>query len=103
MVVLHNSTDGSSAQSIEDLAIFRTLPNVVVLHPCDDVSTRVLTNQLVNLNQPSYTRTARNKTPVFYDGREHEIQIGKGIVSKDGNDVAIVACGVHGLRGDEGC
>ena len=90
----HTGTDGSSAQSIEDLAIFRTLPNVVVLHPCDDVSTRVLTNQLVNLNQPSYTRTARNKTPVFYDGREDEIQIGKGIVLRDGNDVAIIACGV---------
>ena len=90
----HTGTDGSSAQSIEDLAIFRTLPNVVVLHPCDDVSTRVLTNQLVTLNQPSYTRTARNKTPVFYDGREDEIQIGKGIVLKDGNDVAIIACGV---------
>ncbi len=90
----HTGTDGSSAQSIEDLAIFRTLPNVVVLHPCDDVSTRVLTNQLVNLNQPSYTRTARNKTPVFYDGREDEIQLGKGIVLKQGNDVAIIACGV---------
>ena len=90
----HTGTDGSSAQSIEDLAIFRTLPNVVVLHPCDDVSTRVLTYQLVDLSQPSYTRTARNKTPVFYDGREHEIQIGKGIVLKDGNDVAIIACGV---------
>ena len=90
----HTGTDGSSAQSIEDLAIFRTLPNVVVLHPCDDVSTRVLTNQLVNLNQPSYTRTARNKTPVFYDGREDHIQIGKGVVLKTGNDVAIIACGV---------
>ncbi len=90
----HTGTDGSSAQSIEDLAIFRTLPNVVVLHPCDDVSTRVLTNQLVNLNQPSYTRTARNKTPVFYDGSEDEIQLGKGIVLKQGNDVAIIACGV---------
>ena len=31
---------------------------------------------------------------MFYDGREHEIQIGKGIVLKDGNDVAIIACGV---------
>ncbi|MDA0716534.1 MAG: transketolase family protein, partial [archaeon] len=34
----HTGTDGSSAQSIEDLAIYRTLPNVTVLHPCDDVS-----------------------------------------------------------------
>jgi len=90
----HTGTDGSSAQSIEDLAIFRTLPNVVVLHPCDDVSTRVLTNQLIELNQPSYTRTARNKTPVFYDGREDEVTIGKGVVLNSGSDVAIIACGV---------
>ena len=90
----HTGTDGSSAQSIEDLAIFRTLPNVIVMHPCDDVSTRVLTNQLAAIKQPSYTRTARNKTPVLYDGRESEIEIGKGIVLQEGNDVAIIACGV---------
>jgi transketolase len=90
----HTGTDGSSAQSIEDLAIFRTLPNVVVMHPCDDVSTRVLTMQLPALGKPSYMRTARNKTPVLYDGREDEIKIGKGIVLKEGTDVAIVACGV---------
>lgn len=90
----HTGTDGSSAQSIEDLAIFRTLPNVVVMHPCDDVSTRVLTTQLPALGKPSYMRTARNKTPVLYDGREDEIKIGKGIVLKEGNDVAIIACGV---------
>ncbi len=90
----HTGTDGSSAQSIEDLAIFRTLPNVVVMHPCDDVSTRVLTMQLPELGKPSYTRTARNKTPVLYDGREDEIQIGKGIVLREGYDVAIISCGV---------
>ena len=90
----HTGTDGSSAQSIEDLAIFRTLPNVIVMHPCDDVSTRILTTQLVDLDQPSYTRTARNKTPVLYDGREDEIEIGKGIILKEGSDVAIIACGV---------
>ena len=90
----HTGTDGSSAQSIEDLAIYRTLPNVVVMHPCDDVSTKALTMQLPELGGPSYMRTARNKTPVLYDGRENEIKIGKGIVVKDGTDVAIIACGV---------
>ena len=44
--------------------------------------------------QPSYTRTARNKTPVLYEGRENEIEIGKGIVLREGSDVAIIACGV---------
>ena len=90
----HTGTDGSSAQSIEDLAIYRTLPNVIVMHPADDVSTRILTKQLAEINSPSYTRTARNKTPVLYDGRENEITIGKGIVNKSGSDVAIIACGV---------
>ena len=62
----HTGTDGSSAQSIEDLAIYRTLPNVVVMHPCDDVSTKALTMQATGLGGPSYMRTARNKTPVLY-------------------------------------
>lgn len=90
----HTGTDGSSAQSIEDLAIYRTLPNVVVMHPCDDVSTRELTMQLPELGKPSYMRTARNKTPVMYDGREKEIKIGKGMVLREGSDAVIIACGV---------
>lgn len=91
----HTGTDGSSAQSIEDLAVFRTLPNVVVMHPCDDVSTRALTVQLAGTNSPSYMRTARNKTPVMYDDAEEgTIQIGKGVELKQGTDVAIIACGV---------
>ena len=90
----HTGTDGSSAQSIEDLAIYRTLPNVIVMHPSDVVSTKVLTMQLAETNAPSYTRTARNKTPVLYEGREADIKIGKGIVLSQGSDVAIVACGV---------
>jgi len=90
----HTGTDGSSAQSIEDLAIFRTLPNVIVMHPSDIVSTKILTMQLAESNSPSYTRTARNKTPVLYEGKEDLIKIGKGIVLREGNDVAIIACGV---------
>ena len=91
----HTGTDGSSAQSIEDLAVFRTLPNVIVLHPSDDVSTRLLTMELAGTNAPSYMRTARNKTPVLYDDVDPSvIQIGKGIELLDGKDVAIIACGV---------
>ena len=90
----HTGTDGSSAQSIEDLAIYRTLPNVVVMHPCDDVSTKELTKQLPQLGKTSYMRTARNKTPVMYDGKENEIKIGKGMILREGNDAAIIACGV---------
>lgn len=90
----HTGTDGSSAQSIEDLAIYRTLPNVVVMHPCDDISAKALTMQLPTLASPSYMRTARNKTPVLYDGKSEQIEIGKGVELHLGDDVAIIACGV---------
>lgn len=92
---IHTGTDGSSAQSIEDLGIYRTIPNMTVLHPCDDLSAEELTIQLLNHDKPSYTRTARNKVPrVYTEDNVSEIKIGKGNVIKEGNDVAIIACGV---------
>ena len=92
---IHTGTDGSSAQSIEDLAIYRTIPNMTVMHPCDDLSAEELTLQLLNHKSPSYTRTARNKVPRIYDEETvKKIKIGKGNIVKDGNDVAIIACGV---------
>ena len=90
----HTGTDGSSAQSIEDLAIYRALPNMTVMHPCDDYSTQQLTMKLLSHNSPSYTRTARNKTPRIYELNDARLEIGKGVLLKPGSDVAIIACGV---------
>ncbi|MED5485322.1 MAG: transketolase family protein, partial [Candidatus Thermoplasmatota archaeon] len=90
----HTGTDGSSAQSIEDLAIYRALPNMTVMHPCDDYSAQQLTMKLLNHNSPSYTRTARNKTPRIYEINDPRLEIGKGVLLKPGSDVAIIACGV---------
>ena len=92
---IHTGTDGSSAQSIEDLAIYRTLPNMTVMHPCDASSTRTLTKALVNHNSPSYTRTVRNKTRQIYTDEEAAtLEIGRFSVLTEGSDVAILACGV---------
>ena len=91
---IHTGTDGSSAQSIEDLAIFRSIPQMTVIHPCDDVSAEELTAQLVGLDGPSYMRTARNKTRRIYNDDAISMKIGEGSVLRDGNDVAIIACGV---------
>lgn len=92
---IHTGTDGSSAQSIEDLAIYRTLPNMTVMHPCDDLSTKALTKALVNHENPSYTRTARNKTKRIYTEEESKLlEIGKFSIIREGKDVAILACGV---------
>ena len=92
---IHTGTDGSSAQSIEDLGIYRAIPKMTVIHPCDDLSAEELTVQLLSLEGPSYMRTARNKTPRAYDEESvKNIRIGKANVLSHGSDVAIVACGV---------
>ena len=92
---IHTGTDGSSAQSIEDLAIYRTIPGLTVITPCDDLSAEELTVQLLEHSNASYTRTARNKTPRMYDSETvKSLEIGKGSLLREGGDIAIVACGV---------
>ena len=92
---IHTGSDGSRAQSIEDLAIYRTLPNMTVIHPADDISAEELTIQISELEGPSYMRTIRNKVPRSYTNEtKNNLKIGKGNLLKDGEDVVIISCGV---------
>ncbi|HIG34312.1 MAG TPA: transketolase family protein [Candidatus Poseidoniales archaeon] len=92
---IHTGSDGSSAQTVEDLAIYRSIPKMTVIHPCDDLSAEELTFQLLDLEGPSYMRTARNKVSRMYDEESKlDLRIGTGSVLKEGNDVAIISCGV---------
>lgn len=92
---MHTGQDGSSAQSTEDLGIFRTLPEVTVMTPSDRNSARSLTRKLLDHPKPSYTRTARNKTREIYTEEEAEtLEIGKASVLREGADASIIACGV---------
>jgi len=92
---IHTGTDGSSAQSIEDLAIYRTIPGMSVITPSDDLSAEELTVQLVDHDGATYMRTARNKTPRIYNEESvAQLRIGKGSLIKNGEDVCIISCGV---------
>ncbi len=92
---IHTGSDGSSAQSIEDLAIYRTLPNMTIIHPADDFSAEELTIQVVDLEGPSYMRTIRNKVPRSYTNEtKNNLKIGKGNLLQEGEDVVIISCGV---------
>ena len=92
---IHTGSDGSSAQSIEDLAIYRTLPNMTVIHTADDISAEELTIQISELEGPSYMRTIRNKVPRSYTNKtKNNLKIGKGNLLKEGGDVVIISCGV---------
>jgi transketolase len=92
---IHTGSDGSSAQTVEDLAVYRSIPKMTVIHPCDDLSAEELTFQLLDLDGPSYMRTARNKVSRMYDEESKlDLRIGTGSVLEEGNDVAIISCGV---------
>lgn len=84
--------DGASAQCIEDMSVYRTLPNVTVICPADAVEAKKATLALVEHEGPAYMRTTRAKVPVLFDD-SYEFEIGKGVVLEEGIDLTIIACG----------
>lgn len=68
--------DGGTHQAIEDIAIMRVLPNMVVLSPCDVIEAKKATIAAAKINKPVYIRLAREKTPVITT-KETPFEIGK--------------------------
>lgn len=84
--------DGKSAQAIEDISIYRTLPNMIVIQPCDYIETKKAVHALLDYNGPSYMRLLRNPLPVIHDD-SYKFKIGKGEILKKGKDAVIFATG----------
>src|SRR3989344_5401189 len=86
--------DGGTHQAIEDIALMRVLPRMVVVAPADAIEARKATLALAKNNQPSYLRLAREKTPVITTD-ESPFEIGKAnlLWEKEKPEVAIIACG----------
>lgn len=86
------ANDGASHQAIEDMGIYRTIPNMTVIMPADYYATRKLVRAAAEKEGPVYLRFTRDKVPVIYD-ENTEFVIGKANLLKDGKDVAIIANG----------
>lgn len=87
--------DGPSQMGLEDIAMFMSIPDSVVLHPSDALSTAKLLPKLVSHRGVSYLRTLRSKTPVIYSNDEDFAVGGAKIVKKSEKDVlTVVACGI---------
>lgn len=84
--------DGATHQALEDMAIMRALPNMVVIAPCDHLEARRATLAALNHNGPVYLRLAREKTPVVTTD-DTPFELGKGIVLREGSDLTLAACG----------
>ena len=85
--------DGASHQCLEDLALMRTIPGMVVMCPADDVEARWAVKAAVEHDGPVYIRFGRAAVPVVY-GADQKFEIGKGTVLREGTDVSIIANGL---------
>jgi transketolase len=85
--------DGSSHQAVEDIAIMRSLPHMMVVVPADDVEAYAATLALAEYVGPAYLRVARLASPTIHDD-DYVFELTKGELLRDGTDVTVVACGM---------
>ena len=85
--------NGATHMPFEDGALYMSIPNAVVVDPCDYAQTYALTKTCAERENITYLRMVRKGIKqVYADGSEFEI--GKGVTLHDGNDVAIIASGI---------
>ncbi len=86
--------DGASHQCLEDLALMRVIPGMVVINPSDAVEARAAVKAAIEYEGPVYLRFGRAAVPVINDREDYKFEIGKGEVLRQGTDVTIVATGI---------
>lgn len=84
--------DGATHQMLEDIALMRVLPNMVVLAPADSVEAEKVTLAMARDRRPNYVRLAREATPVITTA-DTPFEIGKAYVFTPGSDVTIITTG----------
>jgi len=84
--------DGATHQMLEDIALMRVLPNMIVVAPGDSLEAEKATLAIAANGKPSYLRLAREKTPIF-STPDSPFEIGKAYVLRDGHDVSLLGTG----------
>ena len=89
---LSDAKDGATHHSIMDIAVFRAMPNMTVVVPSDSIEAKKMIPLIAEHEGPVYIRISRAEMPVIFD-ENHRVEIGRGVVMRDGNDVTIIANG----------
>lgn len=89
---IENNGDGVTHQAIEDIAIMRAMPNMMVVCTSDPVSTHKAIYALYNTTGPAYMRLGRYESELIYN-EDMDFQLGKMIRLRDGKDLTIIATG----------
>ena len=85
--------DGASHQCLEDIALMRTIPGMVVINPADDIEAQLAVKAAIDHNGPVYMRFGRLAVEDV-NGEDYKFELGKGVQLKDGKDVTIIATGL---------
>ena len=85
--------DGATHQMIEDISLMRTLPNMTVISPSDDIQTKWVIEEISKIDGPVYVRLARLATPIIYEENQ-KFEIGKAVQIGEGTDGTVFATGV---------
>jgi transketolase len=88
---------GKTHQMFDDVAIMRTLPNVSVLAPADEVETAQAIRAMVACDGPFYIQLTREASPVLF-AADYRFEIGPAVRVRDGSDVTLVSTGVQTTR-----
>lgn len=88
---------GKTHQSVEDISVFRAMPNVVTIAPADHIELRQAMAAMMNDDRPTYLRLTRDPSPTIFDSH-YSFEIGKAILLRNGGDIGIVSTGVQTTR-----
>jgi transketolase len=94
--ILTGST-GKTHQCVEDIAIFRAMPNMTVIAPADGVEVRAAMSALMEHDGPAYLRLTRDASPVITP-RDRPFEIGRAYLLREGSDVTLISTGVQSVR-----
>lgn len=84
--------DGATHQMLEDIALMRVIPNMIVVVPGDSLEAEKATKAIAENGKPSYIRLAREKTPII-SVAESPFQVGKAYILREGSDVSLMGTG----------
>lgn len=87
--------DGATHQCLEDIALMRVMPNMVIFNPCDAHEAELVVRAAAEMDGPCYLRIGRNPVKVVTrDKPGYRFEMGKGVMMREGRDVAVFATGI---------
>lgn len=86
--------DGATHQALEDIAIMRAIPGMLVVSPSDAIETKAAVKALMDYEGPAYLRVGRIPADIINDTPDYKFELFKGYQMREGNDITILATGL---------